>query len=154
MWGALHLGLGSFLVSDSLRVSSFIINGSWNFSRDVGLIPDLIQVRICNCHIPFDLRPYKRAWNHSESGDLYLKEAFDFKNKISTNNQLKRRNFAFPFISSLCFDVEESSSHLFFIILLLLIFGNGWLIPWIYQHSCFVLGWYLEHLQEALVRTM
>lgn len=36
---------------------------SWNFSSDLGNIPNSIQVRDLNYHIPFDLRSDKRIWN-------------------------------------------------------------------------------------------
>lgn len=48
------------------------------------MIPFSVQVCICKCHIPYDLRLDKRCWNFTSNGDLSLKTTYDFKRNRGT----------------------------------------------------------------------
>ncbi|XP_058725545.1 uncharacterized protein LOC131596826 [Vicia villosa] len=115
------------------------------FDSWYGNLLHLDGVCILHCHIPFNLRPDKRIWKGSVSGELTLKEDYEFKRacgvradwwrwiwskyippsksflvwrlllrKLASDDQLKKRNFLFPSMCSLCFKAEETISDLFF----------------------------------------
>lgn len=78
----LILDMGNQVVVEDLFVNSFIIDHKWNFLSSNHNIPDSLQVKICNFHIPINLRPDKRIQRHSPLGELTLKYAYDFKRNL------------------------------------------------------------------------
>ncbi|KAI5442554.1 hypothetical protein KIW84_011556 [Lathyrus oleraceus] len=64
-------------VPNDLLIISFIIDRSWNF---------LVQVRIRNYYVPFDLRLDKRVCSHFYLGELSLKDAYEFKRLLGVSN--------------------------------------------------------------------
>lgn len=64
---------------DDQTINEIMVNAHCDFAKSSTNIPFSIQMCISNCHIPFDIRPDKRCWNHSSNGDLSLKSAYEFK---------------------------------------------------------------------------
>lgn len=78
----LILEIGETMVDEYLPVISLIIDHYWNFSNCYHDILDFLQVRIRNCHIPFDLQPDKRIQKNSLSGVITLKSTCEFKRNL------------------------------------------------------------------------
>lgn len=67
------------IIDDSHTVGKLILDQNWNFVDINPPLSDFVKDRIRRCHIPHDLCSNKIRWNTSSSGDLSLKQAYDFK---------------------------------------------------------------------------
>ncbi|KAI5435683.1 hypothetical protein KIW84_022199 [Lathyrus oleraceus] len=82
----LHLEVKTLSMPNDFLGNSFIIDRSLNFLGANCHIPVSLQLIINNCFIYFDLCSDKRIWNHTTSGELTLRDAYEFKRNLGVCN--------------------------------------------------------------------
>ncbi|XP_045802237.1 uncharacterized protein LOC123895796 [Trifolium pratense] len=60
-------------------VSDYILNGQWNIPPQLSQAFDNLTSIVHQVIIPMDQSQDKLLWKHTDSGDLELKEAYQFK---------------------------------------------------------------------------
>jgi hypothetical protein len=65
----------------SSTISDYIINGQWNIPPQLSLAYNNINSIVLQITIPLNHSQEKLLWMHTDSGDLELKQAYNFKSQ-------------------------------------------------------------------------